>query len=63
MQRVAIARKGKSRGERGTLIGVRLQPKALAILDAWAAAQFDSPTRPEAIRRLLAQALGQKGSK
>jgi hypothetical protein len=38
----------------GTMIGVRLQPDALAPLDAWIARQPDpKPTRPEAIRRLI----------
>lgn len=37
----------------GTLIGVRLQPDALARLDAWAATQDGQPSRPEAIRRLV----------
>lgn len=37
----------------GELIGVRLQPDALARLDAWIAAQPDpKPSRPEALRRL-----------
>jgi metal-responsive CopG/Arc/MetJ family transcriptional regulator len=38
---------------KGTLIGVRLQPPSLAGVDAWAAAQEDKPSRPEAIRRLV----------
>jgi hypothetical protein len=29
-------------------------------LDAWIAKQDDAPSRPEAIRRLLAKALGKK---
>jgi metal-responsive CopG/Arc/MetJ family transcriptional regulator len=41
----------------GTNIGVRLQDDALEHLDAWMAKQDDSPSRPEAIRRLLAKAL------
>jgi hypothetical protein len=42
----------------GTLIGVRLLPPALDSLDAWIAAQPDpKPSRPEAIRRLVEQAL------
>lgn len=35
------------------MIGVRLQPDALARLDAWISAQPDAPSRPEAVRRLL----------
>jgi hypothetical protein len=40
-----------------TLVGVRLPPDELAPLDAWIAKQDDAPSRPEAIRRLLARAL------
>jgi hypothetical protein len=37
---------------------VRLQPDQLAILDKWISRQADpKPSRPEAIRKLLAQAL------
>jgi metal-responsive CopG/Arc/MetJ family transcriptional regulator len=46
--------------ERGTFIGVRLQRDALEQLDAWIAKRDDAPSRPEAIRRLLAKALGKK---
>jgi len=35
------------------MVGVRLQPDALARLDAWIAAQPAPTTRPEAIRRLM----------
>jgi hypothetical protein len=42
----------------GTMIGVRLQPDQLAALDAWIAAQPDQPSRPEAVRRILAGAIG-----
>jgi len=42
----------------GELIGVRLQPDLLAQLDAFIAQQAPPfPTRPEAIRRLVEQAL------
>ena len=44
--------------EPGTNIGVRLQSGQLDQLDAWIATQDDKPSRPEAIRRLLAKALG-----
>lgn len=43
--------------ETGTLIGVRLQPESLSRLDAWAAAQDDRPSRPEAVRRLIERGL------
>ncbi|WP_255702286.1 hypothetical protein [Roseomonas cutis] len=36
---------------------LRLQPEALARLDAWIAQQEDAPSRPEAVRRLLDAAL------
>jgi hypothetical protein len=39
-------------------IHLTLVPEQLDQLDAWIAKQDDEPTRPEAIRRLLAQALG-----
>lgn len=35
------------------MIGVRMQPDALAQLDAWIVAHDPQPTRPEAIRRLI----------
>jgi hypothetical protein len=38
---------------KGTLIGVRLQPSGLTSLDTWIGDQEDSPSRPEAIRRLI----------
>jgi hypothetical protein len=46
--------------EKGTLIGVRLQSDDLAAVDAWAAKQGEPPTRPEAIRTLVRQALKAK---
>lgn len=39
---------------------VRLQPDLLTALDEWATNQPDAPSRPEAVRRLVAKAL--KGS-
>jgi hypothetical protein len=43
----------------GVLVGVRLQPPALAPLDAWIARQPNpKPSRPEAVRRLMAAGLG-----
>jgi len=43
----------------GQLIGVRLVGDRLAALDAWIALQLQPrPSRPEAIRRLVEQALG-----
>jgi hypothetical protein len=42
---------------RGEGVLVRLHPPELARLDAWAAAQDDTPSRPEALRRLAGMAL------
>ena len=52
-----FADNGKKRGRpvstgTGTLIGVRFTDDKLAELDRWIAEQGDTPTRPEAIRRL-----------
>jgi hypothetical protein len=44
----------------GTLIGVRLQPHELALLDAWIAKQDSHFTRPEAIRLHLNDKLAGK---
>ncbi len=45
----------------GELIGVRLLPELLAPLDAWAADQEGQPSRPEAIRRILAEHFRRRG--
>jgi len=43
---------------RGHMLGVRLQPAQLAALDRWISAQPDPrPTRPEAIRQILAKVI------
>jgi hypothetical protein len=61
MKRQTVISKKKRRGPaptgKGTPLFVRLQPPALALLDAWIAGQDDKPSRPEAIRRLIEQAL------
>jgi hypothetical protein len=44
----------------GEPITVRLHPDQLNQLKAWIAKQDDAPSRPEAMRRLLAKALGKK---
>ena len=41
----------------GDLIGVRVQPDMAKALDDWRRKQADLPGRPEAIRRLVEQAL------
>ena len=57
MARRSVTIRRKKRGApatgKGTLIGVRLEPGALARVDRWAASQEDDPSRPEAIRRLV----------
>ena len=47
----------------GTPVMLRLQPDQLADLDAWISAQPDAPSRPEAIRRILAEHLKGEPSK
>jgi len=55
------SRKAKKRGSpargKGEPLLVRLQKTPLAALDHWIARQEDRPSRPEAIRRLVEQAL------
>jgi len=46
-------KRGPAPTGKGVLLGVRLQPPALAALDAWIDRQDDQPSRPEAIRRLV----------
>ena len=53
-------RRGPAPTGKGTLIGVRMQPDELAVLDAWIARQEPDVSRPQAIRRLVAQALKAK---
>jgi hypothetical protein len=43
---------GRPATGKGAPVLVRLQPDALARLDAWIAEQPDKPSRPEALRRL-----------
>ena len=54
-------KKNKRRGPpptgRGTLIGVRLQPRDLKALDLWIRRNGKHQTRPEAIRKLVSTAL------
>lgn len=44
-------------GQSGKLVGTRLQPEELDALDAWREQQPDKPSRPEAMRRLMMEAL------
>jgi hypothetical protein len=61
-RQTVLTQKRKKRGPpatgKGTLVGVRLQPDLLTALDEWAAARNHGLGRPEAIRQLLAIALG-----
>jgi hypothetical protein len=50
--------KWKRSAEKGTLVGVRLQPDDLAAVDQWAAKQKEPHTRPEAMRALIRKGLG-----
>jgi len=45
----------------GTAILCRLRNEQLAALDAYLSALPDAPSRPEAIRRILTEALSAKG--
>jgi hypothetical protein len=40
--------------EVGTLVGTRFQSELLDAVDAWRKEQSDLPSRPEAVRRLVA---------
>src|ERR1700733_12725789 len=50
-------KRGPAPTGKGVQIGMRWQPAELAAIDAWSAKQSDKPGRPEAIRRLVEQAL------
>jgi hypothetical protein len=54
---IAKKKRGPPPTGKGTPIVVRLQPPALAAVDEWLAQQHDCPSRPEAIRRMIEQAL------
>jgi hypothetical protein len=61
MPSITDNRKKRGRGRPptgiGNPVGLRLYPDLEAKIDAWASKQRDKPGRPEAIRRLLEQAL------
>lgn len=58
MKSIDGARKPRGRPAVGsTAINLRLPPDLLAALDAWREGQQDAPRRPEAVRRLVAQAV------
>jgi hypothetical protein len=50
-------------GPESAHVGLRLYPELDKQLDAWLAKQDEAPSRPEAIRRLLTQALSGKTGK
>ncbi|AQR60834.1 hypothetical protein BZG35_03565 [Brevundimonas sp. LM2] len=54
-------RRGPAPTGQGQLIGVRLQPDALAMLDRWIGSRGKDESRPEAIRKLLTLALAAEG--
>jgi hypothetical protein len=41
----------------GAMVATRVQPELLVQIDAWRREQLDLPTRPEALRRLVAKGL------
>ena len=57
---ISKKKRGPAPTGKGIPILTRLQPHQLAKLDAWAAAQDDRPSRPEALRRLASKALAQE---
>jgi hypothetical protein len=46
-------RRGPAPTGKGTPVVVRMQPEQLAAVAAFAAAQDDAPSQPEAVRRLV----------
>lgn len=50
--------KKKHPGQSGEMISTRVQPELLKQIDEWRRQQPDLPSRPEAMRRLAAKALG-----
>ena len=54
---LAKKRRGPAPTGKGTQVVVRMQPSALEAVDSWISQQADELSRPEAIRRLVEQAL------
>jgi hypothetical protein len=52
-----VKKRGRPATGRGEQVQVRLQPLLMRQLDLWRENRVDSPTRPEAIRRLIALGL------
>lgn len=66
MRSISNIEKRRGRGRPpvdATPVLVRLYAEQLKGLDAWIVKQDDAPTRPEAIRRLVEQALSTSGKK
>ena len=60
-QETLIPKKRGPKPTGGIGVMVRIQPALLAQLDAWIAGQpIPQPTRPEAVRRLVQQSLGEE---
>jgi hypothetical protein len=53
-----IPRKKRAK-QTGEMVATRVQPELLEQIDRWRREQPDLPTRPEAIRRLVVNALQQ----
>jgi hypothetical protein len=49
----SVNRSSKRPGQSGALVGVRLQPDDLELLDLWIKANDPTLSRPEAMRRIL----------
>jgi hypothetical protein len=56
---VAQKRRGRPATGQDPVTAIRLSPKLRKSVDAWASRQSDRPTRSEAIRRLIEQALAE----
>ena len=54
---LAKKRRGPAPTGKGHTIGVRIHDDQLTALDTWRAKQPGLPTRPEAIRRIIARVL------
>ncbi len=54
---ISRKRRGPAPTGQGVPVLVRLHPEQLAALDAWIESQPDAPSRPEAVRRILAAGL------
>lgn len=52
--------KNRRPGQSGEMVSTRIQPDLLAEIDAWRSTQPDLPSRPEALRRLAAEALARR---